>query len=471
MIVFLLASPSDAPVPRPAPIVDRPERPEPPPVGHDEPKSLPVPDALRPPVARRTPKEPTSEKREGVPEPAKTTSPKAVSQPESREKIPTERPEPDPKRQRQIEEDTRRERKGSRKPGAPPAAVPRPKEPPKSQPEPPPSEEKGRPTRAAIAKLGQVQGEVFIIQGAEKVPARTGQDLLAGQGLETSKEGSLAIIMFPDQTTLRVAEGTTIRALDAAGGKRLTFHQGVLSADVTLQPKGTPMVFTTPHGEATVLGTTLRLTVNLADPDKGSTRLEVEEGRVKLKRKLDGKSVTVPSGHFAVAADGVPLESKPIDLLADGGFEGGGKGWQKVGLNHRPLASSPVRQGARSLQIGDPIGGRGNATGERDVFQEIPVKSGRAYRVTAWVKTQRSTATAYLVWLKKEGLGLVALPPDLVLRTELVGSVTGPRDWRRLRSRKTAPRGAVVVRLHLMAGDVSKASAWFDDCEINPVGR
>jgi hypothetical protein len=69
------------------------------------------------------------------------------------------------------------------------------------------------------------------------------------------------------------------------------------------------MVFSTPHAEAIVLGTTLRLAVEAGD--KGSTRLDVEKGKVRLTRTADGKSVDVLADHFAVAAAGVPLASKP----------------------------------------------------------------------------------------------------------------------------------------------------------------
>jgi len=102
-------------------------------------------------------------------------------------------------------------------------------------------------------------------------------------------------------------------------GKSLTLVRGVLTADVRKQPADQPMVITTPQGEATVLGTKLRLTV---EPDeKGSTRLEVEEGKVRLKRLVDGKTVGVDSGHFAVAGV-TPTEFKslPASLLGLVGY-------------------------------------------------------------------------------------------------------------------------------------------------------
>jgi hypothetical protein len=88
------------------------------------------------------------------------------------------------------------------------------------------------------------------------------------------------------------------------------------------------MIFATPHGDAKVLGTTLRLSV---DP-KGA-RLDVEEGKVEF-RNLAGKAVLVESGHYAVAAAGTEFVAKmfPVDeivLLAASGKPSGSE-WRPV---------------------------------------------------------------------------------------------------------------------------------------------
>src|SRR6185436_12194505 len=80
---------------------------------------------------------------------------------------------------------------------------------------------------------------------------------------------------------------------------------GTLESQITKQSPDRPMVFTTPTAEATILGTTIRLTVT-NDPKSGTT-LDVKEGRVRLKNLLDGKSAEVAAGHFAVAAAGADL--------------------------------------------------------------------------------------------------------------------------------------------------------------------
>jgi hypothetical protein len=106
------------------------------------------------------------------------------------------------------------------------------------------------------------------------------------------------------------------------------------------------MIFETPQGEARVVGTTLRLIVD-TDPRKG-TQLEVEEGKVLLKN-LAGKSVPVESGHYAVAAAGAALVSKPVavsfqlDLRKPDGF--------RSHLVHGEIVRLPTGPALRSMPL------------------------------------------------------------------------------------------------------------------------
>lgn len=145
-------------------------------------------------------------------------------------------------------------------------------------------------TGAAVAQVTKVQGTVV---GTEGGAILAGATLREGQGLKTSS-GAAAWIRLPDGTTVNVGADTTLAGIAA---KRLSISRGTVSAVVTRQPEGESIVFTTPHGHATVLGTSLRLLVDTA------TRLEVTEGKVQLDN-LAGKTVVVVSGHYAVAAAG-----------------------------------------------------------------------------------------------------------------------------------------------------------------------
>jgi len=156
-----------------------------------------------------------------------------------------------------------------------------------------------------IAQVTEVSGAAVYGDGTA---VASGHGLPAGRGFRTVGAGSGATLRFPDGTRVDLAGDTTVGQIDDRGeGKRISIARGIASAVVRPQDAARPMIFTTPHGQATVLGTTLRLTV---DPDaKSGTRLDVKEGKVQLQN-LAGKTVVVESGHYAVVATGVDLTAK-----------------------------------------------------------------------------------------------------------------------------------------------------------------
>lgn len=156
-------------------------------------------------------------------------------------------------------------------------------------------------TQVAVARIERVQGEAALIAEGSTTPAAAGANWLAGQSLKTSAAAAVDL-RFPDGTLVKAAaESTLVEAAGGRPGKRIFLARGALTAQVARQPDGQPFIFETPHGEALVLGTTLRLVV---DPEAGSSRLDVTEGRVRLTGKT-GRPVDVPAGFYAVATVGV----------------------------------------------------------------------------------------------------------------------------------------------------------------------
>jgi len=197
-------------------------------------------------------------------------------------------------------------------PDEPPVRPPDAPKPPAPSPTPLPPAPKPveQPTVVVIATLDQVEGEVTRTRGGEKKPAVAGEGLLAGDVLESST--GIAALKYSDGTRVELRGVLRLQAAD--GAKHLFLEQGALKAQAAKQPAGKPMVFFSAYGEATVLGTTLRLTV---DPDpKEGMRLDVEEGKVRLLRKADGRTVDVVAGHYAVAAAGSPMTSRVYRVQA-----------------------------------------------------------------------------------------------------------------------------------------------------------
>ena len=115
------------------------------------------------------------------------------------------------------------------------------------------------PARArVIARLEQVDGEVYIVTGQVRQLATVGQELRSGQGLETVGEESGAVVVDRNAMRLVVGPDSTLGEVseDAAGrnsGKRVSLMNGSLSADGTGLPEGRPMVVVTAQARVALL--------------------------------------------------------------------------------------------------------------------------------------------------------------------------------------------------------------------------
>jgi hypothetical protein len=223
-------------------------------------------------------------------------------------------------------------------------------------------------TISVVAILDRVDGEVFVLAGRdlgrEKLRARAGVEIKPGEGLECVGARSFALVSFADKTRIELGGDTLVREMLNAKGKRVFIEKGTVKAEIAKQPKDQPMIFDTPHGEAKVVGTVLRLVVE-PDPKKG-TSLEVEEGKVELVNAV-GRTVEVAAGHGAVAATGVPLAAKLYpreEVLFALDFEDGKRplvvdnGTVERGPGNRLcLAGEPDPSGSCKLFFGDGTNG------------------------------------------------------------------------------------------------------------------
>ena len=259
---------------------------------------------LRAAAPERKPRETAPTPREELPKPAPDVAKDPAPPQEPRKSAEALQAEKE-----RIEQELR-EAIARQKPPAPAPKEEKPREPkpvPPGPPDvkpPPPEPAKSQVTGPVVALVETVEGEAFFVTKETRFPAKAGASLSAGQGLQTGAAAGRAVLVFPDGTRVELGPETAIDDVNTVKGKQITVTKGTVLAEVAKQPKDQPLIFTTPHGEAKVVGTTLRLVVD-SDPKKG-TRLEVDEGRVELKN-LAKKTVMVESGHYAVAAAGAAM--------------------------------------------------------------------------------------------------------------------------------------------------------------------
>jgi hypothetical protein len=106
----------------------------------------------------------------------------------------------------------------------------------------------------------------------------------------------------------------------------------------------------------------------------------------------------------------------------------------------------------------------------REVYQDVAVNAGETFEASGWVMTNGvggAGARICLIWL--DALGLPDEPAaGSVLRTDVLGTLSGSQEWTRLSGKHTAPSGANAVRFQLYTAvdPDSDGAAWFDDNEL-----
>ncbi len=174
-----------------------------------------------------------------------------------------------------------------------------------------------------FATLTTTSGQVVVVREKQEVIGKSGFALLAGDRIQVS-DGALADIFYTDRTVLHIDQRSEIQ-LAATGstvnqvGKRVVLNWGRVSADVTKQPAGQPMLFVTPNAQAEVLGTALTLEYT---ESLNSTRLEVDHGLVAITDLRLLKRVEVPTGHYATVMAkqspiARPLVHRPVEITKD----------------------------------------------------------------------------------------------------------------------------------------------------------
>ena len=116
-------------------------------------------------------------------------------------------------------------------------------------------------------------------------------------------------------TKITLAPDTKIRLAFENGAKRLVLLSGKIEAEVSPQAPGQAMILTTVHAEVKVVGTRFTL-----QEDPSFTKVEVQEGKVRMTRRLDGAAVDVPVGHAASADSAIstPMAVSSIDAIEQG---------------------------------------------------------------------------------------------------------------------------------------------------------
>ena len=163
-------------------------------------------------------------------------------------------------------------------------------------------------------------GRIVQGSGSEQEPTRWSNVLsedaeLPGGTIEGTAPDSWFELEFDDGSSAMIF-GDSILTFSDQGQKELRLKQGRFSATVVPQPAGEPMLIHTPVADLKVIGTQFDVE---AGPE--STMLYVREGKVRIRRVSDGKTVDVQADHRVVV-------TSDSDMLP--GFVGPERTWAQT---------------------------------------------------------------------------------------------------------------------------------------------
>ncbi len=183
-----------------------------------------------------------------------------------------------------------------------------------------------------VETRGTVTAGTTALQAGNTIPAR--------QTVQTA-DSSLLKFRYRDGSAAELGPDAAMRmdAVVLTGGKRIHLSRGKLACSV--RPQKSPMVVSTPHAAATVLGTTFDINAT-----SEMTALQVTDGAVLLQRIGAATGVVVRSGFRATASPGTDIVMAAVEESAD-----------RVSLfNGRDLAGWEVTKGNWTVVDGTMMG-------------------------------------------------------------------------------------------------------------------
>ncbi len=155
-----------------------------------------------------------------------------------------------------------------------------------------------------VATIRSLDGEATLVNPHSTRIAAVGDALRPGDSLRIGSEAARAVIAYPDGTQIHWHSGAAVQS-PADQEVRLELLAGSMEVDAAQQSADHPLIFATKHSRYVVLGTRFRL-YHEAD----ASRLELDEGKVRMERPGSGETLEIAAGSVAIAAD----EQSPVEV-------------------------------------------------------------------------------------------------------------------------------------------------------------
>ncbi len=215
-----------------------------------------------------------------------------------------------------------------------------------------------------LARVVASGPRVTVVRDGRTLAAPAGFALERGDTLNTPAGETARVVYVGEKTHLDLEPLTELAFASRENeGKRLELRRGEVQAEVDHQPAGRPMVLQASHARAEVLGTRLKLS---AVPD--ATRLEVQDGRVRLVRGRDGAAVEVSARQFTIADEDAALVAEPV---------------------LPPTSTPPVVTGFSLMAVDGPVSVPGFERLSDGAVVDLRVLAGRRFNLRAFTAPER----------------------------------------------------------------------------------
>lgn len=146
-------------------------------------------------------------------------------------------------------------------------------------------------------EIAAMEGAITLTsnQSTEALPVESGKQFSTGT-LELKTPDSWCELKFRDQTVTTIS-GPARVLLTGGKQKVIRLDRGRLSVDVTPQPHQLPLLVFTEAADLEAPGNRFNI-----EAESNGTRLVVNQGTVRIKRKMDGKVAEVPANHSIAAS-------------------------------------------------------------------------------------------------------------------------------------------------------------------------
>ncbi|HYG78333.1 MAG TPA: LamG-like jellyroll fold domain-containing protein [Planctomycetota bacterium] len=172
--------------------------------------------------------------------------------------------------------------------------------------------------KVKVARLHEFSPGVTLARNEQVLPIQKGTEIFPSDILQVNADG-WAVVKYNDDSRLEIQPSSTLIFGKPSSdvSKRVTIRSGGFNAHVAKQPGGRNLLIDTPDSVTRVLGTRLNVQV-----EANATRVDVEEGKVRVSKPQDNSTVDVKGGQFAVASPGVALGVRAMTVELTRGLAG-----------------------------------------------------------------------------------------------------------------------------------------------------